>query len=94
MTRGNLGRDQHVADADRQFQQAHGVGHGGAVLADALRDVLLAHVEVLREAGVGLRLLDGVQPFALQVFNQRHLQHILVAGFADNDGNFLEPKLA
>ena len=44
------------------------------------------------EPGVGFGFLDGIQVFALEVFDERHFQHIAVTGGADDDGDFRQPE--
>ena len=77
-----------------EVEQAHGVGDGGAVFADALGDVFLAQVELAGEAHEGLRFLDRVEVLALQVLDERHLQDIAVAlDLDDAHRDLLEPEL-
>ena len=59
-----------------------------AVLADGRGDVFLLQVEFVGEPPVGERFVDRVQIFALDVFDQRHLeQRLLLPGrdVADDD---------
>ncbi len=89
-----LRRGEHVPHGLRQIQQAHRIGHGGAVFPHALGDVLLPHAEVLGQTGVGLGLFDGIETLTLEVLDERHLQHVLVGRLADDDGQQLEAELA
>ena len=44
--------------------------------------------KLLRQLRIADRLFDGVQVFALQIFDERQLQHRAVVGLADDDGDF------
>ena len=66
-----------------QLQQADGVGDGGAVFSSALGDLFLGEVEFVNQPLEGMRLLDGVQIFALEVFDERHLQRHFFGNVAD-----------
>jgi hypothetical protein len=79
---------QKFLDRLGQFEQPQRIGHRRAALADLGRDVLLRELELFRELRVAVRLLDGVQIFALQIFDERQLQHRAVVGLAGDDGNF------
>ena len=72
----------------RQFQQPQRIGHDRAALADFRGDVLLRELELLRQLRIAVRLLDGVQVFALEIFDERQFQHRAVIGLAGDDGNF------
>ena len=76
-----------LAHALVQREQAHGVGDGGARLADRRGGVLLCHVIGLNERFVTLGLFDGVQVLALQVFNQRQLHRLAVVRLDDDGGH-------
>ena len=71
----------------RQFEQPHVVGDRRAVLADAGGDGLLRQVEFVGQAPVGLRFLDRIQILALDVFDQRDLEHLVVGDVAIDDGD-------
>ena len=88
MARGQPAVLHRLAHALIQREQAHGVGDGGARLADRRGGVLLRHVIGLNERFVALGLFNGVQILALQVFNERQL-HCLAVVRLDDDGGHL-----
>ena len=51
-------------------------------------DFLLRELELFGQLRVAVRFLDGVQVFALQIFDQREFQHRAVVGLADDDRDF------
>jgi hypothetical protein len=75
-----------------QIQKPHGIGYRGAALADTLGDLILRQAEITVEPCVGPRLFDGIQVFALEVFNQREFEHLSVARLADDGGGLRDPK--
>lgn len=92
-----------VADADLaagdedldigvEFEQAHGVGDTGAGFADAFGDVVLLHGEFFGEADVAGGFFDGVEVFALKVFDEGHFEHVAIGGFADDNGDGVEAE--
>jgi hypothetical protein len=68
-----------------EFQQADGVGDGGAVFAGALGDLFLGELKFVDEALESVGLFDGVKIFALQVFYQRHFQGEIFGHVAQYD---------
>jgi len=68
-------------------EQSNSIGNCGAILAGALCDLLLRQVKFIDEALKGVRLLDRVEIFALEVFHQRHLQRHLLRDISDDDRN-------
>ena len=67
----------------RQLEQAQIVGNRGAVLAHLLRKLVLREAVLLDEVLIGEGYFDGVEVFALNVLNERHLHHRFVARRAD-----------
>src|SRR5437588_3290101 len=61
-----------------QLEQANCVGHCCAVLASALSNLLLGHVKLIHQALESAGCFHGVQVFALDVFDERHLERELV----------------
>ena len=86
MARGQPAVLHRLAHALVQREQAHGVGDGGARLADRRGGVLLRHVIGLNERFVTLGLFDGVQVLALKVFHQRQLHGLLIRNIPHDDG--------
>ena len=78
----------------RRIQQAHRVGDRHAALADARGDHLVRHLEFLCQVLVGFGFLDRVQVGALDVFDQRQLEQLLVRGVTDDHRDGLQPGLA
>ena len=46
----------------------------------------------MREPRKGARLFDRVEVFALEVLDERELQHVLIGRFADNDRRLRQPR--
>ena len=77
-----------ILDRQRQFQQPQRVGHDGAAFADLAGDFLLGELELFGQLRVAVGFLDGVEIFALEIFDERQFQHRAVIGLADDDGDF------
>ena len=90
---GDAALGQPALDAGGQFQQAHGVGDGGAAFADFLGNFVLFQAEFLGKALVGDGFFDRVEVLALDVFDEGELEHLLVPGLADDHGGFLQTEL-
>src|SRR6185503_18578992 len=58
---------------------------------DELAELLLGMAEVGDQPTIGLRFLDRVQILALDVLDQRDFERLLVAEFADDGGDFVQP---
>ncbi len=90
-------RDRAVADespdAIRQLQYAQEVGDGRAVLADGIGDLLLGERELVDEALVSERLVQGVEVGALEVLDQGEREHFAIVERLD-DGRDLGPAEA
>ena len=72
----------------RKFEQAQRVGDDGAALADLGGDEFLRELKLADELRVAERFFDGIEIFALEIFDERHLQHRAVIRLADEDGDF------
>jgi len=70
----------------RQFQQPQRIGDHGAAFADLAGNLLLGELELFGELRVAVRLLNGIEVFALQIFDEGQFEHGAVIGLADNDG--------
>jgi len=60
------------------LRRAEGVGYGATVLAGATGDVVVAEVELAREAVEGMGDFDGVEILALYVLDQRDFEQVLI----------------
>ena len=94
MAHGKAALRQPAADVRVQFQQPHAIGDRRAALADFLRDILLPQAEFLGQPREGQRFFDRVQVLALQVLDERELQHLLVGRRADNGRRLQQADLA
>ena len=63
----------------------------GAALADLGGDEFLRQLKLADELRVAEGFFDGIEVFALEVFDERHLEDGAIVGFADEDGDFSEP---
>jgi hypothetical protein len=76
-----------VLDHGFEFQETQCIGDGRAVFSRALGDMFLREIELVGEALEGARLFHGIQIFALEVFDERHLERKFLRDLADNHGN-------
>ena len=74
-----------------QRQQPRRVCDGGARFAHALRHIVLRHAVDILQGAVALRLFNGIQILALEVFDQSHLHGALLVRCQDAHRHFLEP---
>ena len=72
----------------RQLEQAQRIGDHRTAFADLGGDQFLRELKLADELRVTERFLNGVEILALQVFDQRHLQHRAIIRLADDDGDF------
>ena len=86
--------DVSIADGELylwwQLQQPQEVGYCAAALSHLLAHFLLREVAFVDEALVGNGHFDGVKVFAVDVFDEGELKHLLVVGHADEGGNLGE----
>jgi hypothetical protein len=75
-----------LLDRDFEFEKADGIGDCGAVFAGALGDLLLGEVKFVGEALEGVCLLDRIEVFALEIFDEGHLHRHTFGYVADDDG--------
>ena len=75
-----------------QIEQPHRICDRRAAPANFLRDVFLAHPKFIREPGIRLRFLDGIEIRALQIFDQRNFEDFQVGGDASNHRHLSEPR--
>src|SRR5215813_3663207 len=79
-----------LLDLGWKFEQPQGIGDAGSFFPDPASDLLLGYTELLDQTSECVGLLDGVQLLALDVFDQRHLQHVLVSDGLDDAWNLLQ----
>ena len=65
-------------------QEPNGVRHGRAVFAGARGHFILRQVKLIHQPLECARLLDGIQIFALNVFDKRQLERLLIAHFSQH----------
>ena len=82
---------QVLADFVGQPQQPDVVGNRRSIFADGIRDLFLGQAELVGETAVGLRLLDGIEIFALDVLDERRRQQPVVGNVADDDRDLQQP---
>ena len=87
VSEAELGGFDQGEDIGGELEQAQEVGDRGAVLAGALRHLLLGEAEFAGEALVGAGLLDGVEILALEVLDDGDLHGLLVGDLADDGGD-------
>ena len=68
-----------------QVEQSHRVGHRRPASTDLLRDLFLAHSKFAGEPRVTLRFFDRIEIGALQIFDQRELEHFAIVRRSNND---------
>src|SRR5713101_1201148 len=67
-------------------EQAKRLGHGDAMLADALRDLFVCEVELLGQALESARFFDGIEVGALKVLDKPEHKLCVVAGVVAHHG--------
>lgn len=91
---GVTGRDffvpQVVLDFGGQFEEPEGVGDGGAAFANLLRGFVLSEIKLLDKLLQSGCFFDGIQVFALEVFDERQFHHFAVVRFANDGGDSFE----
>ena len=76
-----------LAYAARQPEKSQQIGDGGTILTDTLRDLFLRVAELADEAAIGPGFFYGIQLFALDVLDERDLEHLPIVYIADDHGN-------
>ena len=87
MADGEASLAQKGLQLGRELEEAQGVGDDDAALADLGGGLLLSQVELPDQLGVAPGFLDGVEVFALEVFDEGQLQGGAIIGLADDDGD-------
>ena len=72
-------------DGAFEFEEADGIGDGGAVFAGALGNLFLGQMEFINQALEGVGLFDRVEIFALKIFYQRHFEGEIFGHVAQDD---------
>ena len=85
LTSGHL-----TANIRRQAQQPQIVRDGRAVFSHRDGNGVLRQAVIVAQAAVGLRFLDRVQIFALDVLDEGHFEQLVVGDVANRDGDFEE----
>jgi len=83
---------EEILDGGFKFQQAQRVRNRGAILAGSIGHLFLGEAEFVRKPLKCAGLLDGVQVFALEIFNQRHFKRHLFRNVSDDDGNAAQAR--
>ena len=79
-----------------KLEQPQEIRDRRAILSDGLSDLFLCQQKLVGQTPVGERFIDGVQVFALDVFDERHLEErsiIARRDLPDHDRNFQETGL-
>src|SRR5437588_12385602 len=69
-----------------QIQEPQRVGHSGPATPDFQRNVFLPQAKFVSQSRIALGLFDWIEIGALQVFNQRKLEHLQVVRGANYGG--------
>src|SRR5437868_14992660 len=70
-----------------QIQEPQRVGHGGPATPDFQRNVFLPQAKLVSQSRIALGFFDWIEIGALQVFNQRKLEHLQVVRCANYGGH-------
>src|SRR5947207_16010253 len=70
-----------------QIQEPQRVGHSGPAAADFQRNVFLPQAKLVSQSRIALGFFDWIEIGALQVFNQRKLEHLQVVRCANYGGH-------
>jgi hypothetical protein len=87
MSHGDRSRPHPILHGAGEAQQAQAVGHRRPLPADLRGQLRLGPAELVEEGAVGLGLLDGIEPLALQVLDERQLQAPLFGHLPDDGGD-------
>jgi hypothetical protein len=79
-----------LLDVGREFEQAKGVSDSRPTFFDSLGNFFLAKTEALHEDGVGTRFFDGVEIFALEIFDESVFKLFAFGGVDNESGDDLE----
>lgn len=90
VTLGQLACGEGVLGIVAELEEAEGVGNGAAGLSEALGELLLGVVVLVREAFEGLGHLEGGEIFALEVLDEGEGKGVGVGGFFDDGGELGE----
>ena len=82
--------DNHLLYPVVQFQETHRVCNRRSALGNALCDFILAEMELFHQAFVCMCLLNRVQGFSLNIFNQGNLDNFLLGKIFDDDRYFFD----
>src|SRR5215467_722490 len=73
-----------------EFEQANRIGYRGAIFSSSFGDRFLRQVKFIHQPLERARSLHGVQVFALDVFDERHLEGKLVGNLPDDGGDSVQ----
>ena len=85
---GELAVANEVLHARWQFKETQSIGDDGAALADLGGNFLLRELKLLGQLRVAERFFNGIEIFALEVFDEGQFENGAVIGFARDDGDF------
>ena len=91
MSRRQLSVLNERLDLSRQFQKPKRVRHMAAAFADDFGKLLLAVIEALDQLAIAAGLFDGIEVRALNVLDDRELEHFLVGELSHDDRNGMHP---
>jgi hypothetical protein len=90
MPLGELALRQGLLDFVWEPQEPQGVGDGAALLSDHLRQPFLRVAELLDQALKRRGFFKRIEILPMQIFDQRHLDGLLVVERLDDRWNFLQ----
>src|SRR5204863_8793820 len=76
-----------------QIQEPQRVGHSGPAAPDFQRNVFLPQAKFVSQSRIALGFFDWIEIGALQVFNQRELEHLQVVRGANYGGHRAQADL-
>ena len=90
MTGSDFLLKQQLLGALGKVEQTKRVSNRGTTLGHHLRDLGLRHVATFHKTTIPIRFLNGVQIRALDVFDERELERVIVVSLFDANGNLLK----
>ncbi len=93
MAHGQPAGHDEILHSLGQVEQAHQVCNMAARFADESGERLLAMAELIDQALIGLRFLNGIEILALDILDQGDFQRLGLAEVADNGRNAMELRL-
>ena len=92
VTDGEAAVAQITLEGRREFEETERIGNDGTAFADFDGDLFLGELKLGNELRVTLGFFEGIEVFALQVFDQGEFEDGAVVGDAEDDRDFRQTE--